>query len=204
MIIFLHLIAAMLVVAFVHELGHLVMARAFGVRVPLVRVGGGLVLLDGNILGTKWEWGWTCMGGYTRIHGMDKADAILKGGGDYRELHYLQRILLALGGVAANVLLAMCVYAAHAWWQGSPPVEQLIAGVSAPLDIVLNAAHMWGYQLGILDTEGTGIHRFDGSALAWCYCVATISLVVGMMNLIPTTHTDGGRVIRILRDEERL
>lgn len=201
--IILELLAALVLIAFVHELGHLCMARLFGVVVPQIQIGAGYTLLKGKVGRTVWALGWTLIGGYTRVHGMAKGDAKLRTGGDYRELHPNQQLLIILGGVIANMVLAMAMHGALALANGIHLGGAFIAGFTAPVRILVDAAVKWGTEIGYLDNLAAAhIPQFDGTLLSFVYCTATLSMLIGLLNLLPTKYTDGGRALRLLRGEE--
>ncbi len=202
MIGFLEFIAALLVLAIVHELGHYLTARLLGVRVSRVQVGTGHTLIDTTRFGTQWAVGWTLIGGYTRVYGMDKADKPIAIG-DYRELHWLQKLLIVFGGIGANIVLAMVVFAAIAYLQGAALGMAIHAGAMAPLEALAFGARVWGEQLHLVDGHLSLEHfRFNGTVINWLYATAVLSVYAALLNLIPTKATDGGRAWRIVREEE--
>lgn len=198
----LELLAALVLLAIVHELGHVAMARLFGVVVPRVQIGAGYTLLERKGKRTIWAVGWTLIGGYTRIHGMDAGDAKLRTGGDYRELHPMQQLLVVLGGVLANLVLTAGIHIGLALYNGATWWLAIKAGAFAPLQVIFDAALKWGSTLGIMDVDVSHIPVFDGTLYAWLYCTATLSLLAALLNLLPTQVTDGGRAWHLLRGDE--
>jgi regulator of sigma E protease len=102
------LFALLLVVVFIHELGHFLMARAFGVRVDVLSLGFGPRFL-------QWRWGDTywritpmLFGGFTKLAGEHSYEAI----GDPEE--YLSkprwvRLVIAGAGAGITALLAILI-----------------------------------------------------------------------------------------------
>src|SRR5271154_1127950 len=58
------------VVVFVHELGHFLVARAFGTKVDVFSVGfGGEIFGFTDKRGTRWKLSWLPIGGYVKFAG---------------------------------------------------------------------------------------------------------------------------------------
>lgn len=99
------------VIVFVHELGHYLVAKAFGVRVLVFSLGFGRRLWGFRRAETEYRVSWIPLGGYVNFAGQDPSDR----GDDPRE--YLnrprwQRVLILLAGPFANVVLAVVLVAA--------------------------------------------------------------------------------------------
>jgi regulator of sigma E protease len=94
------------VIVFVHEAGHYLMAKAFGVRVQVFSLGFGRKLFGFRRGETEYRVSWVPLGGYVNFAGQDPGDRT----DDPRE--YLnrprwQRVLILLAGPCANVVLAV-------------------------------------------------------------------------------------------------
>jgi regulator of sigma E protease len=94
------------VIVFVHELGHYLMAKGFGVRVLTFSLGFGRKLLAFRRGETEYRISWVPLGGYVNFAGQDPGER----SDDPRE--YLnrprwQRVLILLAGPFANVVLAV-------------------------------------------------------------------------------------------------
>jgi regulator of sigma E protease len=119
------------VVVTVHELGHFLTARAFGVAVDRFSIGFGRALLSfKDRWGVEWRLAWLPLGGYVRFAG-DENDASVpdqddlaslrtkivarEGVGAERRYFYFkplwQRALVVAAGPAANFLLAIALFA---------------------------------------------------------------------------------------------
>lgn len=195
----LQFLAALVAIAIIHELGHWAMARLFGVKVLRVQIGGGYTVAEWEAFGTVWAIGWTLLGGYTTVQGMDQQGTKSTGPGDYRELHRFQQMLVILAGVLANLLGAMGIHAALAYRHGMDLLHAMLTGIMAPVQVLTDALLMWGTTLGLLHANAAdNVPQFDGTLYAWAYCTATVSLLAGLLNLLPTKYTDGGRAVNLI------
>jgi regulator of sigma E protease len=98
------------VIIFVHELGHLLMAKAFGVRVETFSLGFGKRLGGFRRGETDYRVSLVPLGGYVRLGGEDPESRT----GDPREFlskPRWQRVLVYLAGPAMNVVLAILLIA---------------------------------------------------------------------------------------------
>lgn len=111
----------------IHELGHFLVARAFGVKIDRFSIGFGKALLsrtDRN--GTEWRIGWLPLGGYVKFAGDLDASSVPdeaglaelrrriiaeQGPGAERDYFYFkpiwQRALVTVAGPAANFILSI-------------------------------------------------------------------------------------------------
>ena len=124
-------LVVIMTIVVVHELGHFLTAKAFGVAIDRFAVGFGRALLSWkDRSGVEWRIGWIPLGGYVRFAG-DTNDAsvpdqtnldalrlrIVAVEGAGAEKRYLQfkpvwqRILVVAAGPAANFLLAIILFA---------------------------------------------------------------------------------------------
>jgi regulator of sigma E protease len=120
----------------VHEWGHYRMARACGVRVLRFSVGFGPVLWrrQANPQATEWVLCALPLGGYVRMLDTREEEVspeLLPTAFDRRPL--LQRSLIVAAGPLANLILAVLLYAAAAWWGTQEPVARLATPVAGSL-----------------------------------------------------------------------
>ena len=120
----------------VHEWGHYRMARACGVRVLRFSVGFGPVLWrrQANPQATEWVLCALPLGGYVRMLDTREEEVspeLLPTAFDRRPL--LQRSLIVAAGPLANLILAILLYAAAAWWGTQEPVARLATPVAGSL-----------------------------------------------------------------------
>lgn len=103
---------------FIHELGHLFVAKKMGMTVEIFSIGFGRPLLKWRWQNVDWQLGWLPFGGYVKIAGMElgKKDKNL-----YSEPYEipngffskspLKRIMVACAGPFANFILAFLIFA---------------------------------------------------------------------------------------------
>jgi regulator of sigma E protease len=129
---------------FIHEMGHYLVARWFGVGAETFSIGFGREMTGWtDKRGTRWKVGWLPLGGYVKFVGDEDAASTP---GELSKLtpeqlavsfHHKpvwQRFLIVLAGPVANFLLAIAIFAAFFTVFGvprTPPVAGAIAPGSA-------------------------------------------------------------------------
>lgn len=111
---------------FIHELGHFLFAHMFGIRVDKFYIffNPWFSLVKFKIGHTEYGIGWIPFGGYCKIAGMidESLDteqmAKPPQPWEFRSKPAWQRLLVMLGGVLMNVLLAVCIYIGMTWKWG--------------------------------------------------------------------------------------
>ncbi len=148
---------------FLHELGHFIPAKLFKVRVskfyvffdflfPLPKVLN-FSLLKKKVGDTEYGIGWFPLGGYVQIDGMvdesmdtEKLNAPPQPW-EFRAKPAWQRLIIMIGGVTVNLVLAMMIYSGMlmAWGKQYLPMKNATNGVMI--------ADTLGYELGIQDGD---------------------------------------------------
>lgn len=129
----LYIVPFLLVLTFIitiHELGHFLVARAFGVKVDRFSIGfGKTIVARTDKRGTEWRLAWLPLGGYVKFSGDLDASSVPdqaglaelrqrviaeNGAGAERDYFHFkpvwQRALIVAAGPAANFLLAMVLF----------------------------------------------------------------------------------------------
>ncbi len=124
-----------------HELGHFLPARWFKCRVEKFYLffNPGFSLFKKKIGDTEWGIGWIPFGGYVKIAGMvdesmDKEQMKLPPKEDeFRAKPAWQRLIVMLGGVTVNVILAIIIFIGIMWVWGEEnlPAKNLKYGIVA-------------------------------------------------------------------------
>jgi len=106
----LYFVVALGILIFVHELGHFLAARFFGVRVETFSIGFGPKLFRFHCCGTEFAIGLIPLGGYVKMAGEDP-DKPPKSPDEFYAKPPWQRIVIALAGPVMNLLLAVIFFA---------------------------------------------------------------------------------------------
>ena len=115
--IVLAVVAAIMILVFVHELGHFLAARLFGMRVDRFSVGFPPKIASRKIGETEYVLGATPLGGYVKIAGMidESMDSKFVDAEpqpwEYRSKPLWQRAIVIAAGVAFNFILAAAIFA---------------------------------------------------------------------------------------------
>lgn len=120
----------------VHEWGHYRMARACGVRVLRFSVGFGPVLWrrQAGADATEWVLCALPLGGYVRmLDTREEAVPPEQASMAFDQRPLFQRSLIVAAGPLANLVLAVLLYAAAAWWGTQEPVARLATPVAGSL-----------------------------------------------------------------------
>jgi regulator of sigma E protease len=123
------------VIIVVHEAGHLLVAKAFGVRVMTFSVGFGKRLWGFQRGETEYRVSAVPLGGYVRLGGESPEDVDPTDPREFLNKPRWQRILVYLAGPAANIILAILVFSVVFMVgievMSFPDMPALIGGVEA-------------------------------------------------------------------------
>lgn len=158
------------VIVFVHELGHFLVARYFGVKVDTFSIGFGREIWGRtDSKGTRWKLSWLPLGGYVKFAGDADAssrtdrDAIARMSDDERagafQLKPLyQRALVIAAGPGANFVFAIVIFALLFMTLGRQIVPAIVADVRPD-----SAAAEAGFHPGdaIIEADGIEIETFS-------------------------------------------
>jgi len=123
-----------------HELGHFLAARAFGIKVEkfyLFFDAWGVKLFKFNYKGCEYGIGWLPLGGYVKIAGMidESMDTEqLKGEPqpwEFRSKPAWQRLIVMLGGIIVNIVVGVVVFWMLTFKMGNTDIkmDQLVNGI---------------------------------------------------------------------------
>ncbi len=156
-------------VVFVHELGHFLVARYYGVAVTAFSIGFGPEITGFyDRYGTRWRISWIPLGGYVMFKGdenvasMPAADIAAIPESERAGILHLkplyQRAAVSAAGPAANFVLAIVVLFFWYMFIGKAIIEPRVAAVSPG-----SAAEEAGFKPGdlILKIDGGEIESFD-------------------------------------------
>ncbi len=99
------IIIALFVTVFVHELAHMFVALACGVKVTAFSIGFGKILLHKKLWNIDFRLSLIPLGGYCRLQG--EKSKVKEG---WLHQRYYKKVLISIAGVTANFLLACLIY----------------------------------------------------------------------------------------------
>jgi len=161
------LLVSLSILIVLHELGHFTLARLFKVRVEKFYLffDAGFSLFKKKIGDTEYGIGWLPLGGYVKISGMiDESmdrEAMKKPPQPYefRSKKAWQRLLIMLGGVIVNFILALFIYIIvfFRWGEEYVPPESIVDGYMFKSELV-----EMGLRNGdqILSLDGVPVERW--------------------------------------------
>lgn len=139
--IILAFVAAIGPLVFVHEMGHYLVARWFGIGAESFSIGFGREIAGWtDRRGTRWKIGWLPLGGYVRFVGdmnpssQPMPDDDLPPEARAQSFHLKpvwQRFLVVLAGPMSNFLFAILIFAAFFASYGKPSTPPLVGAVQA-------------------------------------------------------------------------
>jgi len=189
--ILIYIVPFLLVLTFIvtiHELGHFLVARAFGVKVDRFAIGFGKAIFSRTDRhGIEWRFGWMPLGGYVKFSGDLDASSVPdqaglaelrqrviaeSGPGAERDYFHFkpvwQRALIVVAGPAANFLLAITIFAIVFMSVGTQLRPARVAQVQAG-----SPAAAAGFQVGDLITGVNGKAIKDGGEVTRTVMLST-------------------------------
>ncbi len=205
----LYLLVTIAIIVTVHEMGHFLAARLVGIRVDVFSIGMGPRLV-GYMRGRGWRLGplppqWLGqgqtdyrlsllpIGGYVRIAGMVEEDPENAGRPpqpwEFRAKKPWQKALVLSAGVLMNLLTALLLFAAVAFFEGGQEWHSTTVAYVAP--------DSFGQKLGL--RPGDRLISVDGKAVqTWNQLVeALLNPLVGEYRLLELERPAGGQRMRL-------
>lgn len=223
MLVFLGMVT---VIAFVHELGHFLVARAVGVRVEAFAVGFGRELAGiTDSRGTRWKLCLLPLGGYVKMFAEDGRVRLPDGStrpatpAERRETYghksVLSRAAIVFAGPLANILFAVLLLAGLGLVLGhAGPAGALGYGAERALAFAAdNLATLAGLVAGdtaggdvlgpirIAGVSGQSVATYGPAAVV--LLTALISVNIGLVNLLPIPVLDGGHLVFLALEAAR-
>lgn len=205
----LQLILSLSVLVVVHEAGHFLFARIFKVRVEKFYLffdpWFALFRYKSKSGETEYGIGWLPLGGYCKISGMidesmDREQlAQPPQPWEFRSRPAGKRLLIMVGGVLFNFLLALFIYSMvlFAWGDRYLPLENMKMGMDYS-----DTFHEAGFEDGdiLLSAGGVKLERFGADALRAVAGAASVTVLRnGTETVIPIP---GDMMQRVLRDKQ--
>jgi regulator of sigma E protease len=185
------LILSLSILVILHEFGHFLFAKIFHCRVEKFYLffDPWFSLFKTQRGETEYGIGWLPLGGYVKISGMidesmDKEQMKLPPQPwEFRSKPTWQRLLIMIGGVLFNLILALALYAMILFTWG----EQYLPTQNAKYGIVVSDT---GQEIGL--KNGDKILSVDGKQ------------VESFTKIIPTIVLEGAQTIEVQRDSQKL
>ena len=185
------LILSLSILVILHEFGHFIFAKLFHCRVEKFYLffDPWFSLFKTQRGETEYGVGWLPLGGYVKISGMidesmDKEQMKLPPQPwEFRSKPTWQRLLIMIGGVLFNLILALALYAMILFIWG----EQYLPNQNAKYGIVVSET---GREIGL--KNGDKILFIDGKP------------VDSFTKIVPTIVLDGAQSIEVQRDSQRI
>jgi regulator of sigma E protease len=138
------LLAGLSILVILHELGHFLAARAFGIKVEkfyLFFDAWGFKLFSFKVGDTEYGVGWLPLGGYVKISGMidESMDteqmALPAQPWEFRAKPAWQRLIVMLGGIIVNIIVGIVIFWLVTFIYGETyiPNDKLVNGISPGL-----------------------------------------------------------------------
>ena len=157
------LILGLAILVTLHELGHFLAARAFGIRVEKFYLffDPWFSLVKKKVGETEYGVGWLPLGGYVKISGMvdesmDKeAMKLPPKPWEFRSKPAWQRLIIMLAGITMNVLLAFFIYAMilFKWGDSRVPASSLKYGIAFNDSLFYNLGFKDGDKILAVDDK---------------------------------------------------
>lgn len=187
------LLLTLSLLVFVHELGHFCFARLFGMRVEkfFLFFYSGRPLWSVTYRGTEYGIGWIPFGGFVKIAGMvdESLDRETMGrpprSDEFRSKPAWQRLLVMVGGVMMNMVLAFAIYVGMSWHYG----DAYFANADMKWGNYFNEL---GHRIGFED--GDKIVAIDGEAVD-DYSDIMINMLINQVDTV--TVERGGRIVPV-------
>jgi membrane-associated protease RseP (regulator of RpoE activity) len=204
---------------FVHELGHFLAARWYGVPVEVFSIGFGPRVWSVRRSGVEYRVSAIPFGGYVKMAGTAPRGETTPNGFDSKTR--CQRFVILLAGPVMNIAFAL-VLAIVGLWAGievqsesgqtviyrAGPIDAILLGGQAiaatSSGILLTVAGLMTGQISpshLIGPVGLAQIAGESSALGWRALLATmafISLNLGLCNLLPIPILDGGHMLMLL------
>ncbi len=184
---------------FIHELGHFLVAMIVGIPISRFSVGMGRSLLAWQRGRTEYRISAIPLGGYVLP---DVRDA----GMSFLEIPVAKRIAFALGGPAANILVAGLMFAVINVAVGGLPIHSaIIDGFTrtfiATGEVLRALPQLFsapGHMSGLIGVVAQGGDFIAGSITLALQFAIVMSINLAILNLIPIPPLDGGKVLLYL------
>ncbi len=214
------LLAFIGVIVFVHELGHLLLARRAGMKPTEFFWGFGpeVVAIEHN--GCRYGLKALFLGGYVKIWGMTPTSTLPEGieeGDTYRAASHAGRLATILAGPMVNIVMAVVAFAMAEMIEGAAVGSAFSTGLGMTWEVIASTAQslwLWatnvgGYLGAMFNTDAEAPVRFmspvaqaeltgqvvdSGLAMSLRW-FGILSCAIGAINLVPLPPLDGAHAV---------
>ena len=123
------------IIVFVHESGHYLAAKLFGIKVEIFSLGFGKAIVKKKIGDTEYRIAWIPLGGYVKITGMidesfdEEKEYSEPKSNEFESKNFFQKAFVISAGVIMNMLLAIFIYTIITFFNGiAEPNSTFIQG----------------------------------------------------------------------------
>lgn len=190
----------------VHEFGHYIFARIFGVRVDRFKIFFGKSIFSFKKGETEWAIGWIPFGGYCKMNGMvdESMDTEFLSQEpqpyEFRSKKAWQRLLIMIGGVVMNLVLALLIYIGMSWAYGDKYIstQDMKYGYSFS-----EQAQAMGFRDGdkIISVDGKQYEDFDKLYFALMFDQKSTVVIDRNGEIVEITIPEGS-IVKALEDTE--
>ncbi len=169
-------IFVLVVVVFIHELGHFLVARWCGVNVSTFSIGFGREIFGfTDAKGTRWKLGWIPLGGYVKFMDDDNAASVpsrerlqnmsaSERQGSFHAKPLWQRAAVVAAGPVANFLSAILMFAGTAYVLGTQAIPAMVK--VKPLNPAITAGMRTGDVVRRVDGKDVTDFKALGAVIA--------------------------------------
>ncbi len=118
------------VLILIHELGHFLVAKRFGVKIEKFSIGFGPKIFSKTVGETEYRLSWIPLGGYVKMLGESDPEKVAPEDlpRSFSSLSVSRRMAIASAGPVANFFLAILLFAT-VFWTGLPVMEAVVGQV---------------------------------------------------------------------------
>lgn len=140
------------IVIFVHELGHFLAGKLFGIGIEEFSIGFGPKAISFHRGGTEYRINWLPLGGYVRFFGADleeEVDPVAKQK-SLKHAALYKRAIISFAGPLANFVLSLCIMI-PLMWSGIPTQPSVVSVV--PNSVAAQSGLQTGDQIVSIDSK---------------------------------------------------
>lgn len=195
---FLYFIILLCYVVITHEFGHFIFAKAFGLKVEEFSVGMGPKIVSKKIGETEYSLRCLPLGGFNRFAKKEDPRSL-------EQTPVLKRIVVILGGPLFNFIFGFIAMFAYTLILGygadafdlalSTYGETFVMTIQALVGLFTGKTSLNDLSsiVGIYSFTGEAVSQYGASVIL--NLAASLSISLGLTNLLPLTILDGGQIV---------